>query len=412
MQTIWLINYYASTPVTGMGGRIHYLARELAARGHKVFAVAGRYHHLLSDFEASANAPQIEAIDGYHFVRLDMPNYGEAHDKRRVLNWFLFAWKIANLHKIISDKPDVILYSSPAPLGIWGAAQQAKRHSAKLIFDVRDIWPKTLQQLGGYSKWHPLIMLMQWIEDWAYRRCDAVSSNLPFAVDHMTKRGLAKHKFAWLPNGFSADELVYNPANSDHPTVQTINALSQDHFVVTYLGTMGTANALDTLIEAASLLTNKNIKIVAVGKGPLKGCLEQQSAGNNQVVFLDPVPKMHVVNVLQASDALTICWQKKQIYNYGIAAQKLPEYLCAGKPIIHAYSGKADPVQQFGAGITVPAEDPQALAQAIDTMAALDDATRRQIGNNGVRGAREVHDYRQIANRFEQIYLLKTKHQR
>ena len=405
MQTIWLINCYASTPATGMGGRIHYLARELAAKGHKVFVIAGRYHHLLSDAEASANAPQIEAIDGYHFVRLDMLKYRDAHDKRRVLNWFLFSWKIANLHKIISGKPNVILYSSPAPIGLWGAAQQAKRQNAKLIFDVRDIWPKTLQQLGGFSKWHPLIMLMQWIEDWAYRQCDAVSSNLPLALDHMTKRGLAKHKFTWLPNGFSADEMAFNPANSEHPTVQTISTLSQDHFVVTYLGTMGVANSLDTLIEAAGLLTNKNIKIVAVGKGPLKSQLQRQSAGNKQVVFLDPVPKMHVANVLQASDALTICWQDQQIYTYGIAAQKLPEYLYAGKPIIQAYSGKADPVQKFDAGITVPSEDPQALAQAIDMIASLDGARRRQMGCNGMMGAREVHDYQQIAKNFEQIYL-------
>ena len=113
-KTIWLINQYASTPETGMGGRHYYLAKELAKQGHKVYLIGASFNHLLREPPKLDNAFKIEEIEEFQFVWVKVPSYKEAHSKKRVLNWFKFAWQLLKLPKVIADKPDVILASSPS----------------------------------------------------------------------------------------------------------------------------------------------------------------------------------------------------------------------------------------------------------------------------------------------------------
>ena len=119
----------------------------------------------------------IEAVAGFSVVWLKMPPYAQAHSKQRVLNWFLFAWRLRRLANIIPHQPDAVLCSSPSLIAFLGAQRLAKKYQARLVFEVRDIWPQTLIELGGHSPNHPLIRLMQWVENKAYRDADRVVSN-------------------------------------------------------------------------------------------------------------------------------------------------------------------------------------------------------------------------------------------
>jgi len=403
VKTIWLINQYASTPVTGIGGRHFYLARELAKRGHRVYLVAAGWHHLLHDKDGSEGAPAAEDVDGFRLVRIPVPRYGHANDKKRVLNWFLFSWRLWGMRRVISHRPDVIMYSSPAPFGFLGAERLARHFKSRLVFEVRDIWPLTFVDVGGYSPRHPLIKLMQWVEDFAYRKADRVVSNLPGAIDHMVGRGMDAEKFCWVPNGFSLDGQNLAPL-PDEITAQ----VPADKFTIGYAGTHGAANALGVLIEAAELLREyEDIAFVLVGDGPEKNALEALARHKNltSVNFVAAIPKNLVPNLIVKCDALFISWKKVNIYRYGIAANKLFEYLYSGRPVINCYSGNYDPVRGYGAGITVEAENAKALAQAILTLRAMPDADRRQLGENGKRSALEHHEYGMLARRLEIVLL-------
>src|SRR5690606_253620 len=117
VKTIFLINQYASTPETGMGGRHYYLAEELAKQGHQVFLVAGSYSHLLRKPPHIQQEFEIEEkTENMKFVWVKLPEYNEAHSKQRVFNWFIFSNKIRKLKHIIQEKPDLILFSSPSPI--------------------------------------------------------------------------------------------------------------------------------------------------------------------------------------------------------------------------------------------------------------------------------------------------------
>ena len=132
-----------------MGGRHYYFAKELARQGHKVYLIAAGFTHLLRMPPALKNEFTIQPIlDNCNFVWIKVPEYSDAHNKKRVFNWFDFAWKLLKLPRVISDKPDAILYSSPSLIPFLRAQRLAKKFNAKLAFEVRDIWPLTLMELG------------------------------------------------------------------------------------------------------------------------------------------------------------------------------------------------------------------------------------------------------------------------
>lgn len=402
-KTFWFINQYSSTPETAMGGRHYYLAQELAKKGHQVYVIAGRYSHLLRNpkkFEEQYLVEEI--IPNFSFVWVNLPEYEEAHSKQRVLNWFKFSWLLRTLANIIPVKPDVILYSSPSLIGYLGAKYLANKFNTPFIFEVRDIWPLTLMELGGHSPSHPFIKFMQWIEDRAYRKADYVFSNLYNAIEHMQSRGLDSSKFHWIPNGIPLDEVSQKQPLS----TETFTQLPQNKFIVGYTGTIGVANAIDDLIEAAQMLSNNpHLHFVLVGSGKEKDNLIQKvnTLGLQNITFIDAIPKKQIQSMLEQFDVCYIGWQKNPLYRFGIAPNKLPEYLYAGKPIIHAFSGKGDIVQQAQAGITIEAEDPQAIVGAVEQLYALTAEQRQQLGANGKQFVLQNLEYAMIAEKLENI---------
>lgn len=404
MTRICIIYHETSTPKTGIGGRHHYLARELARLGHEVAVVGARRHHLLRENVDTNALPAEEMIDGYRLIRLDGPKYAHAHDKRRVLAWFMFAARLPGLRKRLGWKPDVVLYTSPQLPGFLGAERLARACGARLVFEVRDIWPLSLIEIGGYSPRHPFIRLLQWIEDRAYARADRVVSNLEGAVEHMASRGMDRGKFTWVSNGIAIDDV-----ETPEPLAPEVAAqIPASGLRIVYTGTLGAANTLTALIEAAALVRDlPDVHILLVGQGRARADLEarRDALGLTNVRFIGPVPKLQVQSVLSACDVCYIGWLKSPLYRWGIAANKVPDYLFSQKPILHGFSGGNDPITKFDAGITVPAEDPQALADAIRRLYAMPEAERRRMGENGRRAALEHYDYARLARKLETVLI-------
>ena len=104
---------------------------------------------------------------------------------------------------------------------------------------------------------------------------------------------------------------------------------------------------------------------------------------------------------MAACDALYLGWRNEYLYRYGIAANKLMEYMYAGRPILHAFSGGNDPVAKYSAGLSSPAENPEALADSIRQLASMGQAERERLGLNGRAAASDNYDYKSISKRME-----------
>src|SRR5947209_6287536 len=240
---IWILNQYAGTPRHGIYYRHYHLAHALMRRGHRVTIVSGSYTHLLRQ-PPEVNGPRtVEEIDGIRYCWLRLPRY-EGSGAARLRNMLTFMARLFSPRLAELGRPDVVLVSSPSPFAIIPGAIWARRYRAELIFEVRDIWPMTLVALGMTSARHPIIGVMQVVENFAYRVSDRVVSLLPSALAHMRRHGLADHKFAYVPNGVDVG-MFERPDPLDEDAEARI---PRDKFVVGYAGSIGPANALDAFV--------------------------------------------------------------------------------------------------------------------------------------------------------------------
>jgi glycosyltransferase involved in cell wall biosynthesis len=401
---ILYINHYAGSPRHGMEFRTYYLAREWVRAGHEVNIVAADFSHLRQHNPQLAGKYADETIDGIRYTWCKTPPYS-GNGIGRVRNIFSFLAKVMGLSKrFMSEwKPDVVIASSTYPLDTVPAAWIAGKTGAKLIYEVHDLWPLTPVEVGGMSKKHPFIRLLQWAEDFGYQKADTVVSMLPCAKDYMAEHGMAPNKFVYIGNGVDVDEWQGSTTPLPAGHVDKIAELKREgRFLVGYAGGHGLANALDYLLDAAEELQDDPVAFVLVGDGPDKATLQESAERRNlsNVHFLPAIPKRAVPAFLAEMDALFIGWHKLPIYRFGINPNKLFDYLMAARPVIHSVEAGNDLVKEAGAGISVAAEDALAIADAVRALMALSPTARAQMGEAGRATVLERHDYRVLAQRF------------
>jgi glycosyltransferase involved in cell wall biosynthesis len=399
-RVIWIVNQYAGSPRHGMEYRHYHLARALVARGHRVVVITGTRSHLFTRPPEVSKQFTLETIDGITYCWVDGPGYERAISLGRILNMAAFALRLLRLPVAKLPRPDAILVSSPSLFPLPVAARWARRFGARFAFEVRDIWPLTLRELGGLSTRHPLVLLMQWLEDFGYRSADVVVSVLPAAAGHMRSRGMDPAKFHYLPNGIDLD----GRRNGAAPDIVRA-AIRPSAFTVGFVGTLGRANVLETLIDAARLLEPDGVQVVVVGHGPEREQLVARAGGASNVAFVGPIPKEQVAPALALFDACYVGYRRSSLYRFGVSPNKLYDYMAAGRPVLFAADAANQPVREADCGRTVPPEDPQALADAIRSLAAAPSDERERLGANARAYVAEHHDYTRLAARLAEVLL-------
>ena len=406
-MNILLINHYAGSLRHGMEYRPFYLAREWVRLGHRVRIVASSQSHIRAQAPLLDGRARLdETIDGVEYRWIATPAY-RGNGAARVINMFAFVAALySQAGKLAREfEADVVIASSTYPLDIWPAHRIARRSGARLLFELHDLWPLSPMELGGYSKWHPFIMLLQAAENFACRNADAIVSILPKVREHLEEHGMAPHKLHIVPNGADPSEwLADSPAVPGLAGARLEALRRQGKFIVGYAGTHGVANALDTLLDAARLVGDPRIAFVLVGGGPAKEKL-QHMAGEMKLAnvhFFDPVPKQQVPALLRSFDVAYIGWQRQKLYRYGIAPNKLIDYMMAGCTILHSVEAGNDPVAEAGCGLTVAPQDPQAVARGLLALFMLEASERAALGQRGRAFAMANLSYPVLGQRFLQ----------
>jgi len=399
-MNILLINHYAGTPTLGMEFRPYYLAREWVRLGHRVQIVAATFSHVRACQPSAGD----EVIDGIAYRWYPTPRYqGNGLGRARNIWAFLRAvW--ADTARLVDEfKPDAVIASSTYPMDIWVARRIARRAGAKLVYEVHDLWPLSPIELSGMSPRHPFIRLVQAAEDAAYRDADRVVSMLPKVHEHMAAHGLDLRKLHIVPNGIALDDWQAAPLQLREDIAQTMAAARERGcMVVGYAGSMGLPNALDTLLDAASALRGLALCFVLVGDGHEQARLARRVAdeGLHNVSLFPPIPKPMIPSFLAAIDIAYIGWQRVPIYRFGIAPNKLMDYMMGAVPVLHGVDAGNDPVAEAGCGLTVAPESPEAVVQGLRRLAALSPDERRAMGARGRDFVRAHHSYAVLARRF------------
>jgi glycosyltransferase involved in cell wall biosynthesis len=399
-MNILLLNHYAGSPTLGMEFRPYYMAREWVRLGHRVLIVAADYSHVRARQPRAGD----ELIDGIAYRWVATPPY-QGNGLGRLRNIWTFLRRVwADSPRLQREfRPDVVIASSTYPMDIWVARRLARPVGAKLVYEVHDLWPLSPIELSGMPRWHPFIRLVQAAEDAAYRDADVVVSMLPKVHDYMASRGLDLRKLHIVPNGIALDDWQHAPQPLRDDVAQALaTARAAGRMVVGYAGSMGLPNALDALLDAAALLRGVALQFVLVGDGHEKARLARRVVDEalDNVTMLPPVPKAQIPTLLAAIDIAYIGWQRVPIYRFGIAPNKLMDYMMAGVPVLHSVDAGNDPVAEAGCGLTVPPESPDAVAAGFRQLAALSTDERRAMGERGQAFVRAHHSYAVLARRF------------
>ena len=404
-MNILLINHYAGSVYHGMEFRPHYLAREWVKHGHHVNIVAASYSHVRTNNPEMAGLSRTdEMIDGIHYTWLSTPLY-KGNGIWRLLNITAFICRLYRQSNDIASRtaPDAVIASSTYPLDIFPARRIARQAKARLFFEVHDLWPLSPIELGGYSRWHPFMMLLQFAENHACRNADAVVSILPNAKEHLEKHGMAPKKLHVVVNG--ADAAEWN-ADTPAPPLALSACLfsiqSSGLFIVGYTGSHGPANALIYFLDAAYLLRDHPVAFVLVGGGSEKSKLQDRALalGLSKVYFFDAIPKSQVPELLRRIDLTYIGWQRQPLYRFGISPNKLVDYMMAGRPILHAVEAGNDLVGDARCGVTITPENPEKIADAILDIMIMSPEARSEMGQRGRRFALENLSYSVLGRRF------------
>ena len=207
---ILILNHYAGSSYYGMEYRPYYLAKEWLKLGNTVTIVAANNSHIRRVNPDVQEKFWEEDVEGIRYVWLNTRAYS-GNGVARMLNMLDY---IAGLYRcmnyLVKLNPDVVIASSTYPLDNYPAYALARKTGAQLVYEVHDLWPLSPQKLGGYSKWHPFIIVMQIAENFAYKHVDKVVSILPCAEEYMREHGLAEGKFFHVPNGIYLPEVEHS----------------------------------------------------------------------------------------------------------------------------------------------------------------------------------------------------------
>jgi glycosyltransferase involved in cell wall biosynthesis len=397
---VWIVNQYALPPTQSGGTRHFSLAKGLRDEGIEVEIIASSRNYL-SGAEIPEAAGGEQTFDGVSYTFLKSWQLPLLTGRGGRLGAMLaFAITLRAHLKARSDSPGVVLGSAPTLFVALVAYWEARRRGVPFVLEVRDIWPQTLIDLGGYSPSHPGVLLFGMIERFLYKRADHIITLLPYAGHHIAAHGGEPDSVTWIPNGIDL-----GLAGPVRPTKRT----PERPFVVKYVGAQGLANALDAVLDAADLLQRhhgERFQFVMVGDGHEKERLRHRAAaeGIRTVAFQPAVPKAEVYDHLAAADALIVNMNPGSLYRFGISFNKLYDYLAAGRPVVFGSAAVNDPIAEAGAGLCVPANDAEALVGAIEQLAAMTPMEREAMGARGRAYVEANHDMKKLAQRLAGVF--------
>jgi colanic acid biosynthesis glycosyl transferase WcaI len=386
---ILYVSQYFPPEMGAPAARAAELSRHWARMGHDVTILTGfpnhptgvvpeewrsRLHHFL----------YTETVDGVRVVRTwlwPLPNR-KAHERIRNYASFCISAAVSGL---VLHKPDAIIATSPQLLCALSGWWLAFWKRVPFVFEVRDLWPESLAAVGAGSERTLLHRTLRRIASFLYRHADRVVVVAPAFKDHLVRScDVPAAKIVTVENGVETDLFQFDAAATEVRKELKVD----DRFLICYIGTMGNAHGLETLIAAAEELQTAlpNATFLLIGEGAEKQRIEDLAAERRlaNVQFLGQQPREQIPGYVSAADLCLVLLKKTELFKTVIPT-KLLEYMACERPVLVAVDGQARQiVEEAGAGVYVEPENSKALVKAILDLAA-DPARRRQMGAAGRR---------------------------
>ncbi|MEW6503392.1 MAG: glycosyltransferase family 4 protein [Chloroflexota bacterium] len=395
-----LLIHQAFASLDEAGGTRHYeMARFLVSRGHQVTIIASPVSYLTGKTQQQRvqwltreqPEPGIIILRAYTYPALHRSFF------HRLISFFSFMFS-SFLAALSVRRVDLVWGTSPPIFQGVTAWLVARLKGVRLLFEVRDLWP-AFAVAAGVLRNPMLIWLSEMLEQFLYRNADRVIVNSPGFIEHVASRGARWVEL--VPNG--ADPHMFDQHQNGIRFRQQWGL--GDEFVALYAGAHGLSNDLEVVLETARILRDEShIRFVLVGDGKEKPRLIRQAKemGLTNIQFMPPVAKKEMGEILAAADACLailkpLDWYKTTYPN------KVFDYMAAGKPVVLAIDGVIrEVIETHQAGIAVPPGNPEALAKAVQKLAA-EPQTARTMGLAGRKAVQNCYNRQQFSLRLAEI---------
>jgi glycosyltransferase involved in cell wall biosynthesis len=402
---ILVVTHYFPPEIGAPQARLSELARYWAEAGDDVTVLTGMPNHPTGVIppEYRGKTRIEEEADGYRVVRTWLyatPNEGFV---KKTLGHLSFMLSSVLLGFRRAGKPDVVVVSSPTFFSIFSAWAIARLRRARLVVEVRDLWPAIFVELGVLTN-RRIIAVLERLELAAYRAAGDVVVVSEGFRDDIVGRGIATAKVHTIRNGVDVERFRPDGVGEEERAgARKRLGASGDETLVLYTGAHGISHGLVAIADAADRLRAEAIHFAFVGEGAAKGDLGKRVAdlGLRNVTMLPGVPRDEVPALLAAADICLVPLRDVPLFSTFIPS-KLFEYAAAGKAMVGAVTGEPAQILREAGAVVVGPEDVEAIAGAVLEL-------HRDPGRRAVMGARarehvvEHFDRRRLAASYRAI---------
>ena len=398
---ILYVSHYFPPEMGAPAGRVAGLGRVWAAAGHDVHVLTGFPHHptgrIHPEYRRAFRRGFLrEELDGVHVHRTWIFPAANRGKIRRSLNYSSFMASAVITGALRVPRPDVIVATSPQLLCAAAGQLLARRFHVPLVMEVRDLWPESLIAVGASGQQSLLVGTLERLARGLYARAAHIVTVTESQRNVIVRFGVPADCVTVVPNG--VDRGFFNAGSA---LAQSVPA-ADGRFIVTYIGTIGMAHHLETLLETAALLRrDSRYHFRLVGEGARREALESmaRAQGLDNVEFCGERPRGEVARCIAESSACAVLLRRNDTF-LTVVPSKLLEIMAVGRPIFLGVKGEARAlVDRAGAGIGIEPENASELAAAIRMLSA-DPARCRQMGESGRQFVQREFLREELAGRY------------
>jgi hypothetical protein len=399
---VLIVSHYFPPEVGAAQARLSETAKAWAAAGLAVTVLTGMPNHpsgIVPTMYRGA-VRRVEQVDGYRVVRTWLyatPNEGIVRTTLCHLS-FMVSAVVLGWRRV--GRPDVVVVSSPTFCSLGAAVVLARAAGARLVVEVRDLWPAISVEPGALTN-RRMVSLLERLALAAYRAADAVVTVTEAVRDNLARRGVPPSKIHVIRDGVDLDRFAR--AGEPDPAVRARLGARPGDTLVLYLGTHGISQGLTSVAEAARRLTLDSVHIAFVGAGADRQRLARTVAewGLVNVAMLPAVPRDEVPAIIAAADICVVPLRDVPVFSTSVPS-KIFEFLATGRPVIGAVRGEAATILLEAGAHVVPPERPDALAEAVRALAS-DPARRSAMADAGRSYVATHFDRRVLARRYRAL---------
>lgn len=392
-KTIWYISKYASPPGSEGNARGFHFAQNFSMMGHNAVVIGSYSNHFARtqtrDWENFGRGFDRAIFSGVVCLFHKTIRYKKTASLRRILSWLHFEWGLFRFNSSALPRPSHIIVSSLSLLSVLNGWRLSRKYSARLVFEIRDIWPLTLEIEKSLSPRNLAVKLLRWVERFGYEKADVVVGTMPNLEAHVSSVSRRPVRVETIPLGI--DPVLLSQSPQYIPQEKEDNTL-----VVGYVGSIGTTNDLQVIVSLARRIgANSGIAFHFWGGGALLDVLQSDTRHDLHIHFHGPIPRSRVIEAMASANVLIFSTDKSPIWDYGQSLNKVQEYMLSGRPVIGAYAGFPSMVSDAKSGVFIDPDDDAALVQSLLDF-RRNSAT--ELDEMGARGRAWILKHRSYSN--------------